>query len=173
MKEAANFLEAEEIHTLDALVYLVYGSEAVKPNERRRMFHSLSSTILKNNRFTAEEIEDLQQMEMDLIPHEREINGFLQLRMKLPNGYEITLGDYGRKTAGPEDNILHLQIRYCNLHFPAAFDRNIERGFSMAEARLLRDLIKQESQLDWLAEIYFIRFIDRVISRYKGGFHAE
>ena len=129
----------------------------------------LVNKLPKKYSYEEEELIMLQHIKEDMQPTEKIVNGFLQLGMELPNGYRITLGDYGRekKNTKPNDNILHLHIRYFNLCFPEVFDRNFERGFSLNEVRVLKDLIHQEKQLDTLAKIYFNRFIEKVERRYK------
>lgn len=154
---------------VEELVYLTYESEIIEPEKRRSLFLKLAQKARESGRLGEYELDMLADYEADMMPQERIINGYLQMGMELPGAYKITLGDVGRAKEGTEPtyNILYLQIRYCNLHFPEAFDRNVERGFSLNELQALKDLIRQEKQLDTLAKIYFNRFIEQVERRYK------
>lgn len=154
---------------VEELVYLTYESEIIEPERRRGLFQNLAEKARESGRLGESELEMLAEYEADMMPQERIINGYLQMGMELPGAYKITLGDVGRAKEGTEPtyNILYLQIQYCNLHFPEAFDRNVERGFSLNEVQALKDLIRQEKQLDTLAKIYFNQFIEKVERRYK------
>ena len=154
---------------VEELVYLTYESEIIEPEKRRSLFLSLARKARESGRLGEYELDMLADYEADMMPQEGMISGYMQLCMTLPNGYEITIGDYGRtkEQTGPNDSVLCIGIRYCNARQPEVFDKNIEKHFSLKEVPELKDLIRQEKQLDTLAKIYFNRFIEQVERRYK------
>lgn len=155
--------------SIDDLVYLVYGSEVIDPAQRRKLFMMAAAYMKENKSLYDDDIEYLQAIEGDITPKEEIINGFVRLRLELPHGFYMTLGDYGRakEHTGPKDNIIHLQINYWNPKFPRVFDRSIERGFCMDELQALKEIIHSEKQLDSVAEGYFMEFVDRIKRHYK------
>ena len=154
---------------IDDLVYLVYGSEVLNPARRRKYFMMVSAYMKENDLLDSDDWEYLQGIEANISPKEEIVHGFVRLRLELPQGFYMTVGSYGRPVdqTKPDDNIIHLEISYWNPHFPRVFDRSINRGYSLNELQDLIKLIREEKQLDGVAEGYFIEFVDRIKRQYK------
>ena len=155
--------------SIDDLVYQVYGSEVIDPQQRRELFTAASEHMKEHGLLDDDDLEYLQAIQGDITPKEEIVNGFVRLRLELPHGFYMTVGSYGRpiEATGPNDNIIHLELNYWNPHFPRVFDRSINRGYSLNELRDLIELIRTEKQLESAAAGYFIEFVDRIKRQYK------